>query len=280
MVHRVAETSHLVLQFEELCSIFGVRHILEAELMVSHMFHDAAVALEEAVGPGEVGHVNRDVVAVVRSYLLIHFAEPEPLIASSGHTRCRETVLGTQRRGGTHHFLVKAGNPSGRAGLNPKFNVRNAEDHIAEARRGSMAAKTVAPWADDRNMVGLTGPGEASGSETFFHGLQSALQKVKVRQDHADMARDPLGISALQMELLLAHVDPHVLRPHREVRVVGESQPDDIEESCYGLVGDAQIDVLERYDVADVFLAIIARPAHRAPPFLFSEFSLEKAKTH
>src|SRR5262245_17607554 len=93
-VHRVGEAADLVLDLEDLLAAVGIDNDLEAVLDVVALLAEEPALLQLLVGTGEVGDVDRDVVAIEGGNRGGRLAEDQLLAASDAHVRGLALGLG------------------------------------------------------------------------------------------------------------------------------------------------------------------------------------------
>ena len=130
-----------------------------------------------------------------------------------------------------------------------------------------MAAETVAPGAGHGYVVAGVAPLEAGPLKVGRHRSKALLQGFKVGENEADVSGNLLDAAGRQVELLAADVDPHVVQAHVHVRVPGQPEPEDVEGQRRGLIGNGDVDVLQRDDVAEIIgLSIVTVGLHSYLP--------------
>src|SRR6266536_5158266 len=107
----------------------------------------------------------------------------------------------------------------------------------------------------------------------LLDSAQALLERLQVRDDQSNVARDYLRSAGWQVKLGPANVRPHVQRTDVHVRVTGKAQPDDVEPRCKNLVGDGDVDMLELDDVAEVIRCRGTIPAHHLCRHLLSPWT-------
>src|SRR5689334_7390635 len=209
-------------------------------------------------------------MSVVGRDRVARLAENQFLVAADRDTR--DTVLHYSRR--AKDFLVEAADAGRRAGLDEKFDVGNAERHVAEFFFRRVAAEVVAPRAGGGDVAVVARPFELRADEALLDRLEPLLQVLGVGDHETHVAGEALPAARRQMELLLADVGPHVVEADREIRVAREAETDDIEKNRLRLVGDRDVQMLQQNDVADVFFAVRPLLAHN----ILVEFALRQAQ--
>ena len=121
MVHRMAQASHLVLQLAQPLAASGIDDVLEAKLMVPHLFSDELSAPQKLIGLGKVRHIDSDVVAVIRGKLFITLPEEQPLVAADENAG--GSAIQLYRR--AQDLLIKRGDAFSRAGLHAKLDRKS-----------------------------------------------------------------------------------------------------------------------------------------------------------
>src|SRR5262249_62363493 len=66
------------------------------------------------------------------------------------------------------------------------------------------------------------------------------------------MAAEDLRLAGRKMELLTASVDPHVCRTGHHIGIAGQAQAIDVEYAGLLLIGNSNVDVFKRDDIAQV----------------------------
>ena len=149
--------------------------------------------------------------------------------------------------------------------LDGELDASDPERHVAERRPCGVQAEPVAPGRSDSDVLVLDAVGELGAREQVAYTSQPRRQRVEVGHHDLDVAPHEVRLARRQVELRLAHVDPHVLDPDHDVGVAREAQALDVEGRGGPLVGHAHVDVLEHEDIADVLLAPIVA-LHVVPP--------------
>ena len=88
--------------------------------------------------------------------------------------------------------------------------------------------------------------------ERLAHARQPLQQGRAIRHHEADHAAHMIGLAHRQMELAHADIDPHVAGAGIEERIARQAEPGDVIMRRQMLIGDADIDVADTDDVADV----------------------------
>ena len=65
-IHRVVQAANFVFDQKDRTAIIGVDDFLKPILMIAHFFGDQAAALQVSISPGKIGHINGNMVPVVR----------------------------------------------------------------------------------------------------------------------------------------------------------------------------------------------------------------------
>src|SRR5262245_44123775 len=170
----MAEAANFMLQRKNLLCRLGVDDSVKTELVVAVVLHDKIVLTEEAVGPGKICHVNRDVVAIVGLEFRVSLTKTKPLVAADRDPGCGR--LGGQLHRSAHNFLVETRDSRCSPWFGEKLDIRNSQSHLAKARRRLVATKAVAPGARDSYRAVFGRPAEARVLERLFHRFQSRLQ--------------------------------------------------------------------------------------------------------
>src|SRR4029077_10784457 len=105
---------------------------------------------------------------------------------------------------------------------------------------------------------------EARPSEPLASSFEAADKSIAIGNHDSSMTTHDLRRSSRQMELVAADVDPHVGRPGHQIWIAGQAKPCDVEDSRLLLVGDRNVDVFQRDDVAEVFGASIELTLHES----------------
>ena len=98
-------------------------------------------------------------------------------------------------------------------------------------------------------------------------GGQTRRQLVEVRHHEPGDTAEDLRRGSREVKLRVAEVAPHVVEPDHQVGIPGPAERDDVELGRELLIGDADVDVLEVDDVAEVFQrAVEGLTGHGSPP--------------
>src|SRR5436305_10571152 len=82
------------------------------------------------------------------------------------------------------------------------------------------------------------------------------------------MAAQHLRVSARQMKLAAADIDPHVSVGHHQIGVAGKPEACDIKQGGQALVRHLDVDVFEMDRVAEIFGGAVERLLHGCGPRL------------
>ena len=173
--------------------------------------------------------------------------------------------VGSDRGRRPHDLLVEARDARGAPRLHGELDVGDAQSHVTEGRAGRMEAQPVAPRRGHRDVLVLRAVGELGSREEILDGGQPRDERLQVGHHDLHVAAHHVGLTRGQMELRLAHVDPHVFHPHHHVGVAREAETLHVEGGGGALVGHADVHVLQHHDVADVLLVPIVA-LHVDPP--------------
>ena len=88
--------------------------------------------------------------------------------------------------------------------------------------------------------------------ERLLHALEPVQERFTVRHDQAGDAAQHVGLAHRQVELAHADIDPHVAGAGVEKGIARIAEPGDVEMRGEVLIVDADIDVADADDVADV----------------------------
>src|SRR5207237_1497510 len=109
--------------------------------------------------------------------------------------------------------------PFGRALRDRELDIGNAEIDLAEALLvRAVEAELVAPRAGRLDVIIVFLEPELGALELLLHRLQPLHKSAAVGGDDADMAAHNQRLSARQVELALADIDPHVVGAGEQVR--------------------------------------------------------------
>ena len=115
-----------------------------------------------------------------------------------------------------------------------------------------MDVDAVAPRADGLDAVVAFAEVELGALQRLAHLRQAIEQGGAVGHHQSGDAAQHVGLPVRQMELAHADIDPHQARAGIEKGVAGEAQAGDVIVRRQVLVGDADVDVPEIDDVAEV----------------------------
>ena len=62
----MVQAANFVFNEKDRTAIIGVDDFFKAILMIAHFFRDQAAALQVSISPGKIGHIDGDMVSVVR----------------------------------------------------------------------------------------------------------------------------------------------------------------------------------------------------------------------
>ena len=117
---------------------------------------------------------------------------------------------------------------------------------------GFVDAEMVAPRARHRDVIVFLLERELRRCQHRLHPRESRQKRRAIRHHDADCTAKFLRLSDRQVKLRAAGIDPHVLRAGHQVRIAREPERRNVELRRDDLIGDAEIDVLEVSDVADI----------------------------
>ncbi len=140
------------------------------------------------------------------------------------------------------------------AGGDVELDVRHADAHGAETGWiGRVDADAVAPRAGRFDRVAGFAEAELGAFQEALGVVETFQQGFQVRQHEGCGAADDFGSAGGQVELAAADVDPHVFEAGHQVGVAGEAEAHEVVGDGLALIGDADVDVAEFDDVAEVF---------------------------
>ena len=152
-----------------------------------------------------------------------------------------------------HHLGIEPRDTFRRAGAYIEADIGHAELDAAEALHvGFVDVDAVAPWADRLDAVVALAEIEFGIGERLAHALKPLQERRAVRDNQADNAAHLIGLAHRQMELAHADIDPHIAGAGIEERIARQAEPGDVKMRGEMLIADADIDVAEIDDVADV----------------------------
>jgi hypothetical protein len=150
-------------------------------------------------------------------------------------------------------LAIKASDRRRRAGPDIETDIGHAELNTAEALLiRCVHMDTVAPGANGFDAVVAFAKFELGAGERFARMCQPLEQGVAIRRDEPDHATHDFRRTHRQMELAHADIDPHIARAGIKERIAGEPEPGHVILRRHVLIVDADIDVTEIDDVADI----------------------------
>ena len=176
------------------------------------------------MGARKVGHIDGDVVAVILGQRLVGFPEAQHLRAAHADLGHCALLVFDHRRRGVHDRAVEVGDAPGGSGFDQRLYVGHAQADIAELWTRGVAADLVAPRTGHLDVVFAGLPAEGRAGQFVFESGQPPLQRIEVGHDQTDTAGEHLRVTGRQVELLLANIDPHILRPDHHIRVAGQAE--------------------------------------------------------
>ena len=120
------------------------------------------------------------------------------------------------------------------------------------AASGVMHGDAIAPRADGLDAVIAFAELEFGAFERLLHPLEPVEQGFAIRHHQADDAAQHVGLAHRQVELAHADIDPHVAGAGVEKRIARIAEPGDVKMRRQVLVVDADIDVADADDIADI----------------------------
>ena len=153
------------------------------------------------------------------------------------------------------NLAIEARDALGGARAHVEADIGHAELDAAEAlgvRRVHVDA--VAPRADGLDAIVALAEFELGAFEplALAHLREPLEQGGAIRRNEPDHAAQRIGRAHRQMKLAHADIDPHVARGRVEERVARIAEPGDVKIRAVVLVGDANVDVSDANNVADV----------------------------
>src|SRR5438067_392130 len=192
-------------------------------------------------------------MAVVIRLRGIGLAELQILILSALHAR--QGAVAVVRFGWySHKFWIEGANAFGGPARYLEFDIGNAECDAPEARGiWFIAAQAIAPGTCRLDVVVVLAERERGAAKLLCDRREPIEQGLTARNDNAGMAPQHLRVSARQMKLAAADIDPHVAVGHHQIGVAGKPEARDIEQRGQALIRHLDVDVFEMDRVAEVF---------------------------
>src|SRR5262245_57920472 len=117
----------------------------ETKLMITEFLTDRAAAFQIAIGSGEIGHVDRHVMAVIGRNRAIGLAKHQPLLATHLDSPDAILLIAIEHRRRTKNGFIKSQDALYSTPRNEKLHVRDAESHVAEFRLARNTTKSITP---------------------------------------------------------------------------------------------------------------------------------------
>src|SRR5262249_15875171 len=183
----------------------------------------------------------------------VGLAEIPVLSLAHLHAGFRCVCVLDYRRERAHYLAIEAPDALSRARTHVERDIRHAQHDAAEAaliRR--MHVDAITPRANGLDAVVAFPEIELGSLQRLAQLRQTAKQRGAVRDDQAGDAAQHVGLAGRQMELAHSDIDPHVAGASVEKGIARKTEAGDVILRCQTLVADADIDVPEIDDIAEI----------------------------
>src|SRR5215467_13826523 len=268
-IERMAHAAHLMLDRKQHLAGIEGDDVLKTVLVLIALLGDETPLPEAAIGSGEIGEVDGDVMTIKGRCRLGRLAEIEVLASADRDARKPPLRVLTNARPRLHDLAVETRDPVGRADARLEFHVGHAKLYAPEARARCKEPYAVAPRARRLDKLGLLADAETGAFEGPFHCIEPPQQRGAIGRHQPGVTTQHLRCPGRQMKLAAADVHPHVADAGHQVGIAGEAETRSIKEDCQLLVRHAGVHVLEGHDIADILHGAVVR-AHGPPSRLAS----------
>src|SRR5262245_49301531 len=267
-VKRVGLAADLVLHREQHLARVEIDNVLEAVFVVVDLRRQQAELLEPLIGSGEVRDVDLRMVAVIRLLGRLGLAEVPVLFLAHLHPRLAAAAVLDHGGERAHDLAVEARDALRRARPHVELDIGHAEHDAAEAALvGRVDVDAVAPGADGLHAIVAFAEVEFRSFQRLAHLAQAIEQGGAIGHDQAGDAAQHVGLPGGQVELAHADIDPHQATAGVEEGIAGEAEAGDVIMRRQVRVADADVDVPEIDDVAQILgRAIVLLVGHGVRP--------------
>src|SRR5215468_1668938 len=267
-IKRVSLAAYLVLYGEQDLARIEIDDVLEAIFVIVDLGGEKAELFEPPIGTREIRDIDLRVVTVIGLLGLVGLAEVPVLLLARLHAGLVDTCALDHGRERTHDLAIETRDAVHRAGTDVERDIGHPQHDAAEAglvRR--MNVDAVAPGADRLHAVVAFAEVEFRSFQRLAHLRQTLQQRRTIRHDQAGDAAQHVGLPSRQMELAHPDIDPHVAGAGVEKGIAREAETGDVVVRRQVLVADADIDVPEIDDVAEILgRAIVLLVCHGVIP--------------
>src|SRR5262245_19089146 len=252
-IKRVGLAAHLVLDGEQDLARIEIEDIHEAIFVIVDLGGEQAELFQPPIGYREIRDVDLRVVPVIGLLGLVGLAEVPVLLLAHLHAGLADVCALDHGRERAHDVAIETRDAVRRAGTDVELDIGHPQHDAAEAglvRR--MNVDAVAPGADRLHAVVAFAEVEFRSFQRLAHLRQALEQRGAVRHDQAGDAAQHVGLPSRQMELAHPDIDPHVAGAGVEKGIAREAETSDVVVRRQVLVADADIDVPEMDDVAEI----------------------------
>ncbi len=234
--------------------------------MVVNLHGEKTELFQPPIGAGEIGNIDLYVMAVVRLLRRIGLAEVPVLFLAHLHTGLADVRARDHGRECAHHLAIETDDALRRAGTDVELDIGHAQHDAAEAalvRR--MHVDAVAPWAGGLNAVVAFAEVKLRFLQRLAQVYQALEQRGAVRHHQSGDAAQHVRLAGWQMELAHPDIDPHVAGACIEKGIAREAETADVVMRRQVLVANANVDVPEIDDVAEILTrAVVLLVCHGA----------------
>src|SRR5262245_39983746 len=207
-------------------------------------------------------------MAVIGFLGRVSLAEVPVLFLAHLHPRLAAAAVLDHGGERAHDLAVEARDAVRRARPHVEFDIGHAQYDAAEAALlGCLDADAVAPGADGLHAIVAFAEVEFRSFQRLAHLGEAIEQRGAVGHDQAGDAAQHVGLPGGQVELAHADIDPHQPGAGIEKGIAGEAEAGDVIMRRQVLVADADIDMPEIDDVAQILgRAIVLLVGHSVRP--------------
>src|SRR6516165_2945143 len=269
-IHRVGLAARLMLDREQHFAAVEIDQVVEAILIIVAFLDDQPELLKLAMRVGKIGNVNLHVMPVVGPFGRVGLTKIEILFRADLHARLRADAIFNDLGGSVQHLTIEPRDARRGAGTNVETDVGHAKLNAAETFRiGRMHMDAIAPGANRLDAIVAFAKLELRSGQRFADTRQTIEERAAVGYHQSGHAAHDFRRSRRQMELAHADIDPHIAGARIEERIARQSEPADVVVRRDVLIADADIDVSEIDDIADMLRgAIVLFVLHDGVPCL------------
>src|SRR6516165_7222155 len=252
-IKRVSLAAYLVLYGEQDLARIEIDDVLEAIFVIVDLGGENAELFQPPIGTREIRNVDLRVVPVIGLLGLVGLAEVPVLFLAHLHVGLAHICAFDHGRKRTHDLAIETRDAVRCAGTDVERDVGHPQHDAAEAglvRR--MNVDAVAPGADRLHAVVAFAEVEFRSFQRLAHLGQALEQRGAIGHNQSGNAAQHVRPPDRQMELAYADIDPHVAGAGIEERIAGEAETGDVVMGRQVLIADADIDVPEIDDVAEI----------------------------